>query len=147
MNKHDNFEDNLYLLQVRIRLIQDTLILDSDLEIFFEKALDDIDFVDQALGNFLDKLKDNQQRIDRESLMDHLSELERQFSRILSDIIDGQGSISIQEIPSLKEKILDLQKISSERREKVEKLSDTMENYQEEPVVSSDEFNELLKEF
>ena len=147
MNKQDNFEDNLYLLLIRIKLIQDTLILNTDRELFFTKTLEDIEFVDQILGITFRKLDENKQRIDREGLLDHLFEIEWQFSKVLTEIINGSGSFSVPAIPSLREKLSDMRKASLERRETVQTLSNKMEDYLEAPVISSDELNELLKEF
>ena len=147
MNKQDYFEDNLYLIQIRIRIIQDTLILNADPGLFLEKALEDIDFIDKILANYLYKLQANRQRIDRDGLLDHLTELERQFSKALYDSTEGSGSISAREIPDLKDRLSALHKACLERRETLQSLGSAMEGYQVEPVISSDEFNELLKDF
>ena len=147
MHKQDNFEDNIYLLLIRIRLIRDTIILNTDSELFFTKTLEDIEFIDQILGILFKKLEENKQRIDREGLLDHLSEIEWQFSRVLAEIMNGSGSFSVSEIPSLRDKLSALRKASLERRDIVETLGNEMEEYPEAPVISSDELNELLKEF
>ena len=147
MNKQDNFEDNLYLILMRIKLIRDTLLLNTNPELFFAKILEDIDFVDQILGILLKRLQENLQRIDREGLLEHLFEIERQFSKVLWKIVDDSSGIFTQEIPALGDRISILQKASLERQETAETLSAAMGNYQEEPVISSDELNELLKDF
>ena len=147
MNKQDYFEDNLYLLLIRVKLIQDTLILNMDPGLFFTKTLDDINFIDQILGTLLKKLQENQQRIDREGLLDHLSEIEWQFAKVLSEILNGSGSFSLVEIPALQDRISILRKASLDRRKTVETLSNAMEEYPEEQVISSYELNELLKDF
>ena len=147
MNKQDNYRDNIYLLLGRIKLIRDTLTLDTDLEIFLKKSLDDIEFIHQILGILLKKLRDNQQLIDREELFNHLSELEWQFSKVLSEILGGSGSISALKNPEIKEKILLLRKNSLERRETAEAIGETATETPKEPVLSTSELNELLKEF
>ena len=147
MNKQDNFEDNLYLIQIRIRIIQDTLILNTDNELFFEITLEDINFIDKTLAVLFLKLQGTRQRVDRDGNLDHLSEMERQFSKTLSDFMDNSGSISAREIPELKERISILRKASLERQESLETMKNALEGYQEEPVISKDEFRELLKDF
>ena len=147
MKKQDNFEDNLYLLLIRINLIRDTLTLNMDPEIFFSKVLEDIDFIDKILKILLRKLQENLQRIDREGLLDHLSEIEWQYCKVLSEILDGSGSISAHETPSLQTRISNLLKDSTERRKTEEALANSINAYQREPVISRDEFNELLKDF
>jgi len=145
MKKQVNFEDNLYLLLLRVKLIKDTLTLSMDPELFLNKTLEDIDFVHQTLEIALKKVQENHQRIDRETLLDHLSEIEQQFSAVLSDFLNGSGNISVEGIPALQTKLSILQKTSLRRRETVEALSAAMGKHPKEPVVSSDEFNELLK--
>ncbi|MCL2832335.1 MAG: hypothetical protein FWD78_04120 [Treponema sp.] len=147
MNKQENYRDNIYLLLGRIKLIRDTLTLDMDPEIFFTKSIDDIEFIDQILGLLLKKLREKSQLIDREELFNNLSDLEWQFSRVLSDILSGAGSISAVKNPEIKEKILLLRKNSLERRETAEAIGETTTENPKEPVLSTDELNELLKEF
>ena len=147
MNKQDNFEDNLYLLLIRINLIRDSLALNMDPELFYKRTLEDIDFIDDILGILLKKLQENQHRIDREGLLDHLSEIEWQFSVVLSEISGGSASNFIEDIPALQNKIMNLRKASLERIEAAKALGTVVEDYSEEPVISSNELNELLKDF
>ena len=146
MNKQDYIEDTLYLLLIRIKLIQDTLILNTDPEFFITKTLEDIDFINQILGVLLKKLEDNQQRIDREGLLEHLSDIEWQFSKVLSEVLNGSGNISAQEIPTLRDRISILLEASQERRKSAETLGNLMDINAEEPVTSSNELNELLRD-
>ncbi|MCL2479201.1 MAG: hypothetical protein FWF22_06850 [Treponema sp.] len=147
MNKQDNYRDNIFLLLGRIKLIRDTMILDIDTGLFLKKSLDDIDFIQQTLGILLNKLRENQQLLDREELFNNLSELEWQFSKILSDILNGSGSISAVKNPEIREKILLLRKDSLERRETAEAIGETAMETPREPVLSTNELNELLKDF
>jgi hypothetical protein len=52
MHKHINFEDNIFVLNTRIRMIRDSLILDTDPELFLEKTVDDTNFIDLTLANY-----------------------------------------------------------------------------------------------
>jgi len=147
MNKRVNFEDNIFILMVRIRLIRDIITLDADPELFLEKTLDDIDFTDQTLGILLGYLKENSRLIEREELLEHLSELEWQFSRVLQELLDHNGNICIREIPSISEKLTAFRDNSMERRRSIEELGPSEGSRPDEPIVSSDELTELLKAF
>jgi len=146
MEKQDNYRDNLYLLLSRIKLIRDTLTLDMDPQVFLEKTMDDIEFIHQILKNMLEKLRENTQLIDREELFSHFSELEWQFSRVLSEILNGGGNISAIKNPEIKEKILFYRKNSLERRETSEAIGEASIDNPKEPVMSTNELNELLKD-
>jgi hypothetical protein len=144
MNKRINFEDNIYVILGRIRMIRDLLALDADPELFLEKALEDIDFIDATLKILLSGLLENQYLIEREELFSHISELEWQFSQILGNFLNSQGNISVQE-PSLRDKIAILRARSLERRRTAENAGTATGSIPEEPVVSSDEISELLR--
>ena len=147
MNKHDNLNDNIYLLLIRIKLIRDSLILDTDPGLFLDKTLADIDFINQVLAIFLNKMQENTQLIDRDELLNQLSELEWQFSQVLSEILNGSGNISVARTPEIRDNILKMRKSSLERRETIEIIGQAGVENPREPVLSTNELNELLKDF
>ena len=147
LKKHDNLiKDNIFLVLGRIKLVRDTFILDTDIELFLGKILDDIEFIHQILEIMYKKLHENERLINREELLNHLAELEWQFSQVLSEIINGQGNISASHNPSIREKLLLFRKNSLERRETLETLEKIDADNQKEPVLSIGELNELLKD-
>jgi FMN phosphatase YigB (HAD superfamily) len=147
MNKRVNFEDNIFILMNRIRILRDLLSLDADPELFLEKTLDDMDFITQALGMLLRQLMENRHFIERSELFRDFEELEWQFSQVLSGFINSQGTLSIEDYPAIIEKIRILRSRSLERRRTAETAGGAPENHAGEPVVSSDELSELLKEY
>ena len=147
MNKRINFEDNIFILIIRIRMIRDTIILDADPELFLEKTLDDICFVDQTLRILLKYLEENHLLIEREELLEHFSKTELQFFRALEELLERNGNISISEIPPISEKLIAFRNSSLERRNTAENLSLADSSLSASPIVSSDELAELLKAF
>jgi len=148
MNKRVNFEDNIFILMMRIRVIHDTIILDADPELFLEKTLDDICFTDQTLRVLLEYLVENSRLIERDELLEHFSEAEKHFSQAIQDLLNHNGSLSTREIPSIREKLLAFRNASLERRKTAENLSPFEDStVSGSPIVSSDEIAELLKAF
>jgi len=147
MNKRVNFEDNIFIVMMRLRTVRDTITLDADPELFLEKTLDDLCFTDNTLGILMQYLQENSRLIEREELLDHLSEAERLFSQVIQDLMSHEGSLSIQEIPSLREKLNVLRNASLERRRTAENLDSVKSSSSGSPIVSSDELTELLKAF
>jgi hypothetical protein len=145
MNKRINFGDNIYALLSRIRMMRDLMALDTDPNLFLEKTLDDLEFIDNALKILLSELLENQYLIDRDEFLSHISELEWQFSRILSDFLNSEGSISVQSFPSIRDRIMLLKTRSLERWKTMENAGSTVGKLPEESVVSSNEISELLK--
>jgi hypothetical protein len=145
MNKRINFEDNIFILSQRIRMIRDSLTLDADPELFLEKTIEDIDFIDAVLGTLLESLTQNNRLIERNIQYENLSEMEWQFSRILADLLNGSGNISAANFPMIREKIGIIEKHILERNKTIDSARSQGDKSHMESVVSSDELNELLK--
>jgi hypothetical protein len=147
MNKRINFEDNIFVLMTLVRMLRDLLTLDTDPEIFLEKTLNDMEFIDKNLDLFLGYLIDNRRLIERNELLNHLSTLEWQYSRVLSQYLGEGGNVSAEEFPITRERIQTLKTRSLERQKTLEAAEGNGKNPREEPQVSSDELCELLKDF
>ena len=145
MNKKINFDDNIFILMMRLRMIRDIITLDADPELFLEKILDDIDFADHTLQILLKYLHENQRLIELEELLEHLSELEWQFSLVLKELIDHDGNISVRGNGLIMSKLATFRNSSNERRRTIENLSPAGDSVTGSPIVSSDELTELLK--
>jgi hypothetical protein len=145
MNKRINLQDSIFILNERMRVLRDLLILDPDPDLFLEKTIEDIDFLDQALDTLLTQIRNNDRIFERNEVLDYLSGLEWDFSQILGDFAGASGGISAAALPVVQDRIRLLQSRGAERRRLIgeEQRSETgpaMEN-----TVSSDELNELLK--
>jgi len=49
MNKRINFEDTIFILNVRIRMIRDLMRLDTDSNIFYRETMGDLEFISSVL--------------------------------------------------------------------------------------------------
>ena len=145
MNKRVNFEDNTFILMMRIRMIRDTITLDADPELFLEKTLDDIYFTENTLRILLEYLQDNNYLIEREEYLENFSELEWQFSQVLRELLEHNGNFSIQGIASIREKLNACRNNSLQRRKTADNLSPAAATPTNSPIVSSDELTQLLK--
>jgi hypothetical protein len=147
MNKRINFEDNIFILYTRLRMIRDLLALDTDPDLFLEKTIDDINFIDTTLDILLRNLIENKRLLERDKAFDDLSDLEWQFSQALSEFFNSSGNISAAQFPILKENIGLLRDHSLGRRKIIDESKSLSESSVTEPVVSSMELSELLKDF
>ena len=151
MNKRINFEDSIFIVMMRLRMIRDVITLDADPELFLEKILDDIYFTDDVLRTLMGYLEENSRLTKRDELMEHLSEAELQFSRCIDGILNNKGNLTVREIASIGEKLIFLQNDSIERRKAIEELTSGPVNRDDDPAdgskVSSEELSELLKAF
>jgi hypothetical protein len=116
MNKHINLQDNIYILNGRVKILRDLLILDTDPALFLEKTIEDINFMDHALDTLLEHLRDNNRGFERNEVLDYLSDLEWDFSQVLGEFSGGAGSISAVPYPALLEQIKIMRNRCAERR-------------------------------
>lgn len=139
-----NFEDSIFILNVRIRMIQDTLILDADPGLFFDKTMDDLDFIESSLVFLLEKLTTNEKLLERDEQFFNLSEAERIFCEILFELSRGKTSLSSVIDQDMALKISDMRNRSLERRKLIEASAAQFKTSNSEPLVGYDELHELL---
>lgn len=128
-------------------MLRDLLVLDADPGLFLEKTLDDLDFIDAVSGSLLAVLNDAIHLMDRDELLHSLYETAQYFLDTLTEAVNSQGTISSAEIPLFRDKVILLREHALERVRNLEAALSSCEPVSAEPVVSSDELNELLREF
>jgi hypothetical protein len=147
MNKRINFEDNVFILEQQIRIIRDVLALDPDPDLFLDKTMYDLGFIDSTLGILLGNLIENTRLIEREDAFDSLQHLESLFGRILAELLNGTQTLSAEMFPAIRDKITLFRSGSAERIKLIDKNAGTHVQSSSDPVVSSLELAELLKDF
>lgn len=145
MNKHVNFEDNLFILNVRIRMIHDLLRLDPDSGLFLEKTVADLEFINAALESLTKNLMGNTMLLDRELEFDNLSDIEWRYSQLLTEFMGDSSPFPVEQFPEIRDRILPLRNNSAVRKKAVDEIAGPAELAQAEPVVSSLELSKLLQ--
>jgi len=144
MNKQINFEDTIFILNVRMRMIQDLLRLDTDTEVFLNQTLSDLEFINSILETLTEKLITNTKLIDRETEADNLSDAEWQLCQLLIKISNNQGPFPASKFPEIQEWTAKFKKSSEKRQKRVDESYSSMERNRFEPVVSQAEMHGLL---
>jgi hypothetical protein len=147
MNKHINFEDTIFILNVRLRMVRDLLKLDTDPGLFLRKTVDDLEFVDHVLEGILANLLANPRLLDRDLEFDNLGDLEWQFGQILAEFTEASTgcSLSADYSPEIRDRVSRLRSGSAVRRKTIDETFSGGEQPGGEPVVSSAELSELLR--
>ena len=138
------FEDTIFILNMRIRIIRDTLRLNPPVEFFLEKTLDDLEFIDGILDTFVQNLAENGRQFYKNGETVYISDTEWQFSQLLTEFSLNSCPFSVQAFPPIQEKITVLRDNCENRRRLVDEAGVPEEIARAEPVVSSAEFNGLL---
>jgi hypothetical protein len=144
MNKRINFEDTIFILNVRIRMIRDLLRLDIDPNIFYRQTMGDLEFISSVLDILIGKFLENLKFLDREVEADNISDVEWQFSQIINEISGNSSPFSTTLYPEMSAIIARLRTDSINRKKQLDESYVPTESVIAEPVVSNAELNGLL---
>jgi hypothetical protein len=144
VNKKINFEDTIFILNLRIRMIKDLLRLDVDQILFYRQTMGDLEFISSALDTMLEKFLTNMKFLDREIEADNLLDAEWQFSQLLNEISNHSSPYSSAFFAETQTWIDKFRKESEKRRKQLEEASVPAEQSMTDPVVSNAELNGLL---
>jgi len=144
VNKKINFEDTIFILNLRIRMIKDLLQLDVDKVLFYRQTMGDLEFISSALNIMVEKFLTNMKFLEREIEADNLLDAEWQFSQLLNEISNNSSPYSITNFAETRIWIDKFRKESEKRKKQLEEASVPAEQSITEPVVSNAELNSLL---
>jgi len=144
MNKRINFEDIIFILNLRMRMIKDLLLLDTDSALFYRQTMADLEFISSMLYVITKKFLANLKFLDRETEADNLLDAEWQFSQLLNEISNNTSPYSQVYFPETQAVIDKLRSESVERKKQIEESYVPVEQSISEPVVTYAELNGLL---
>jgi len=132
-----SIEDTMFIIGMRMRIIRDTLRLNPPADLFLEKSLDDLSFINHVLVSLSQMISGNSS-----GFVDYLLDTEWQFSQLLIEFSVDSSPFSIRAFPDTRDKIAALRTESDTRRKTLEE-SFVLAGDLAEPVVSSAEMNGL----
>ena len=139
-----SFEDTIFIVNMRIKMIRDILRLNPPTELFLEKCLDDLDFINWVLDFLAGTLTENGETSNKSNEFNYASDTEWQFSQLLTEFTLESSPFSSKSFPEIRGKIVILRENSEERRKTLEESDLPVEIAKAEPVVSQAELNGLL---
>jgi hypothetical protein len=144
MNKQINFEDIIYVLNVRIRMIKDLFHLDIDFSLFYSQTIEDMEFISSTLGILTEKFLKNQKFIDRETDAESLLDAEWNFSQLLNEFSNNYSLYSFINFSETQALIARFKKESLTRKKQIEESCSPDESFITETVVTHMELSDLL---
>ncbi|MDR2864947.1 MAG: hypothetical protein LBV68_04985 [Spirochaetaceae bacterium] len=145
MQKYLNYEDNIFILNTRIRMIGDLLLLEADPVLFLDKTVEDLDFVDYTANALLKSLLQNTHLIDWDEQLHNLFDTEERFYSLLKSIMNGQAVFSGEKYPIIDEIVKILAADSIERKKMIkENMKDSTNTGSASGMVSVEELNLLV---
>lgn len=144
MEKHLNYEDSIFLLNVRIRLIQDAVILEADPGLFLGQTFEDLAFINTSLIALFESLTTNNRLLDRDEQLFNLSETERVFCGVLTELSRGKSALGTAMDEQTTQLAADMKNCSLERRRALDEMIAEFKSSHFEPLVGYEELQELL---
>jgi len=146
MVKRIHFEDDIFYLNLLVRTFKDGLELDLDADIFLNKIIDDLTFLDATFERMLENLSGNERLLDRNEQLLNLQEVEERFADALAKIMSGRGTLS-EALSPFSERFAELRARSLRRRSEIEGAKGFQpDGENDQDLVSPFEMNELLKD-
>jgi hypothetical protein len=133
-------EDALFIVGMHMRLIRDTLSLNPPPDLFLEKSIDDLCFINHVLVSMSKMINEHN---GGGGFIDYLLDIEWQFSQLLIEFSVDSSPFSVRAFPDTRDKIMSLRAESDARRKTLEESFVAVGDF-EEPVVSSAELTGLL---
>jgi len=139
------FEDTVFLLNIRIRMVRDTMRLNPSGELFMDKCMDDIAFIDEVLSGIVRQASREGQPESEAWIasIDYVSDTEWQFSQLLTEFLLESNAFSARTHASARGKVVSLRDESNGRRKVFEKFV-MAQGDSEETVVGPTELSILF---
>jgi len=142
------FEDTVFLLNIRIRMVRDTMRLNPLAELFMERCLEDIAFIDYVLTELAKQISDGDEPAAANgaahSAFDYAADTEWQFNQLLTEFLLESNAFSAQASSQTHEKIMTRRHVSNGRRKIFESLGTSSQPDLAESMVSSTELSILF---
>jgi len=133
-------EDTIFIVGMQMKMIRDTLRLNPPPDLFLEKSIDDLCFINHILVSLSKIINGNN---GGSGFIDYILDIEWQFSQLLIEFSVDSSPFSIRAFPDTREKIMSL-RAESDARRKILEESFVLAGDLEEPVVSTAELSGLL---
>ncbi|MFP3960557.1 MAG: hypothetical protein ACLFUX_10340 [Spirochaetaceae bacterium] len=146
MKTRMSYDDDIFFLQTMIKTLRSGLALEIDADLFKEKVLEDVFFIDATLMKILSALRENPNLIRRSDYLKALGRAQNAFIGYLEDLIAEERPLA-QTLSPHAGKLRDCR--DSHRRsssEVQEMLHHPDAHSPEEDVVSREELSYLLSD-
>ena len=145
MTRRVNYEDNIFYLTLIFKSISASLLLNIDTDLYRDRIIEDIRFLDKTSASIYQSLKANHLMIDRFTHLKGLQKLNSKVIALLEDILEERFPLA----SSLEQDFDLLQRIQSNRETELAGINEMITKQKEstddqEPIVSEEEFKFLL---
>ena len=141
------YDDNIFYLNEIVSNLDDAVRLDIDSDLFLDKVVEDIMFVESTIGRLYVSLKENDLLIRRAEHLKRIMRTKHLFAQLLENITTGDSSLGKNLYPFFS-KFKELIDEQHEHFDEIRRLlsSSTTAPVKNEDMVSQEEFRILLED-
>ena len=140
-----NYDDNLFHIMAITRTLRSGLQLDIDAQLYLDRVVEDLLFIDATLERVHEELRDSRYLINRRDHLRQLMRAKRAYSDLLGEILNGQTAFRV-ELSRIRSK---LEAAHDQQQRDIDEIRDDMEQVggedDQHTIVSQDEFRFLLQ--
>jgi hypothetical protein len=143
MTRRINYEDDIFTVALQVRCLQDALKLEVDPDLFKDRLLGDVAWIDAISGRLYQSLRDSSLYVKRQEHLKELAKLKRAFAEALDAILEKKAPIA----ECMQEKIGDLRAIRDSLAQDIADIKVLLEGKgtpEEQHMVSAEELKFLM---
>jgi hypothetical protein len=91
MTRRINYEDDIFTLALQVRWLQDALKLDIDPEMFRDRLLGDLGWIESTIGALYRSLRESSLYVKRQEHLKELQKLKRAFAEALDAVVEKRS--------------------------------------------------------
>ena len=142
MTRRINYEDDIFTVALQVRCLQDALKLEVDPELFREKLLGDVAWIDAITGRLFQSLRESSLYVKRQEHLKELGKLKRAFVEALDVLIEKRAPFA----DHVQDKAAELRAMRESHTGDIEEIKDLLSDRapEDEHMVSSEELRFLM---
>jgi hypothetical protein len=143
MTRKINYEDDIFTMALQVRCLQDTLKLEVDPELFRDRILGDIAWIDATIRRLYQSLRDSSLYVKRQEHLKELAKLKRAFVEVLESLVAKRAPFAVHILESL-ENLRAVRDAQAADVEQIRSLLSAKSAPEEEHMVSAEELRFLM---
>jgi hypothetical protein len=143
MTRRINYEDDIFTLALQVRWLQDALKLDIDPEMFRDRLLGDLGWIETTIAALYRSLRESSLYVKRQEHLKELQKLKRAFVEALDAVVEKRSPFAAH-VPEKLEQIRQMRDAQLRDIEEIRALMSGAAAPEGEHIVSAEELKFLM---
>jgi len=143
MTRKINYEDDIFTVALQVRCLQDALKLEVDPDLFKDRLLGDIAWIDGIAGRLYQSLRESSLYVKRQEHLKELAKLKRAFAEALDALVEKRAPLALH----LEEKLPEIRALRDAHRRDIGEIRTLLEGTgmpEDQHMVSAEELKFLM---